>query len=678
MQLITVLLVILAAAISLAIVIYQYPGIRRRHQRFYLYLAILRFIGIFGILLLLINPKFIKNQYFLEKSNLILLVDNSSSISNGGMNDEVENIVNEFTDNGQIRDKFDLSLLAFDRNLSAADSLTFDKEVTDIYNALRTVQRTYANRSTAVVLLTDGNQTIGADYEFMNSPESQVIFPIVLGDTTNYEDLQIDRVNINKYAFLNNEYPVEILVSYQGESEARIPLTISINGSTRHRETINLDRHDNSRSVEVLLQANSVGIKVINVQVGTLENEKNTTNNQHKTAIEVIDEKTVVTIVTELNHPDIGALKKSIESNNQRTVQVFKPSVDDLSSLEIADVLILYQPIRTFEGVYGIIENRKLNYFTITGPGTDWNFLNQRQNSFQKNSFNQTEFVTPLLNAGFTSFDISGISVDNFPPLNTTLGDLLITRTFEGLLDQRIKGVDMDDPLLAMLRSNAQREAVLFGENIWKWRMQTYRDENKFESFDEFIGKIILFLATDEARQRLSVDYETIYRDVNDAKIRAAYFDEAFEFDKNATITLKISGVDNEVILEYPMLLKGSFYEVDLSGLPAGTFNFTLSVQDQNLSRSGQFSILDFEVEKQFLTTDFKKLQRLAERSGGRSYFPDQSADLVNELNENEQLKPTQKSEQNIVSLIDFKTLLAIVVAAFAIEWFIRKYNGLI
>ncbi|MGI9545674.1 MAG: vWA domain-containing protein [Flavobacteriaceae bacterium] len=678
MQLITVLLVILAAAISLAIVLYQYPGIRKRHQRFYLSLACLRFLGIFGILLLLINPKFVKDQYFLEKSNLILLVDNSSSISNSGQNDIVENIVNEFTGNRRILEKFNFSTLTFDRNISASDSLTFNKKVTDIHNALRTVQRTYANRSTALVLLTDGNQTIGTDYEFMNSTASQVVFPVVLGDTTNYEDLQIDRVNVNKYAFLNNEYPVEILIRYQGESEAVVPLTISVNGSSRHREMISLDGQNNSRTISVLLRANTVGMKVINVQLGTLDNEKNTANNQHKTAVEVIDEKTEVTIVSELNHPDIGVLKKSIESNNQRKVQFLKPSVDDLSMLETADILILYQPIRTFEAVYSIIENRKLNYLTITGPGTDWNFLNQRQNSFQKNSFNQSEFVSPLLNAGFTSFDISGIAVEDFPPLNTTLGDLLITKAFEVLLEQRIKGVDMDDPLLAVLRGNAQREAVLFGENIWKWRMQTFREENNFEIFDEFMGKIILYLATDEARERLSVDYETIYQDVNEAKIRAAYFDQAFEFDKNATITLNISGVDNEVILEYPMLLKGSYYEVDLSGLPAGTFNFTISVQDKNISRSGQFSILDFEVEKQFLTTDYKKLQRLAERSGGRSYFADQSAEMIDELIENEQFIPTQKSEQNIVSLIDFKVLLAIVVAAFAAEWFIRKYNGLI
>ena len=78
------------------------------------------------------------------------------------------------------------------------------------------------------------------------------------------------------------------------------------------------------------------------------------------------------------------------------------------------------------------------------------------------------------------------------------------------------------------------------------------------------------------------------------------------------------------------------------------------------------------------MTADHEKLNRLAERSGGRNYFPDQSEELINNLIGDERFKPTQKSEQNIVSLIDFRILLALVVGAFTAEWFIRKYNGLI
>ena len=55
--------------------------------------------------------------------------------------------------------------------------------------------------------------------------------------------------------------------------------------------------------------------------------------------------------------------------------------------------------------------------------------------------------------------------MENFPPLSISLGDLLITDPFESLMEQRIRGVDLGDPLLALVNSAEKREAVLFGEN---------------------------------------------------------------------------------------------------------------------------------------------------------------------------------------------------------------------
>jgi len=50
---------------------------------------------------------------------------------------------------------------------------------------------------------------------------------------------------------------------------------------------------------------------------------------------------------------------------------------------------------------------------------------------------------------------------------------------------------------------------------------------------------------------------------------------------------------------------------------------------------------------------------------------------LIDNLLADAQFVPTQKSNQNVVSLIDFRILLAIIVMALTTEWFIRKYNGL-
>ena len=98
----------------------------------------------------------------------------------------------------------------------------------------------------------------------------------------------------------------------------------------------------------------------------------------------------------------------------------------------------------------------------------------------------------------------------------------------------------------------------------------------------------------------------------------------------------------------------------------------------ERLSKSGSFRILDFDVEQQFLSANAKKLERVATNNGGKAYYPDQEQELINDLLANNQFLPVQKSTKNVVSLIDFSVVLAIMVLALATEWFLRKYNGLI
>lgn len=103
-----------------------------------------------------------------------------------------------------------------------------------------------------------------------------------------------------------------------------------------------------------------------------------------------------------------------------------------------------------------------------------------------------------------------------------------------------------------------------------------------------------------------------------------------------------------------------------------------VSVENYQKSETGSFVINEFNLENQFVSSDYLKLEKLATKSGGKLYYPSQIDELISDLEENDTYVPTEKSTENIVSLIDFEILLAIIVFAFASEWFIRKYNGLI
>ncbi len=673
MQTTTVLLIILAALAALSFAVFQYYTHIKSKSKLHYILALLRFLSLFGVLLLLINPEFTKTDYTLEKTNLIVLTDNSSSMK---FEDEKMNtFIKDLEDNTDLMNRFELQKYVFGASLTESKDLSFTEKNTNIASALTAVNEIYKGSNAAIVLLTDGNQTLGRDYVYLNDANKTPVYPIAFGDTTNYEDIKIDQVNSNKYAFLKNKFPVETYVSYQGKNNVKAQYSIKIEGRTVFSKAVNLSPSNTSTVLNASIQANSVGVKPVTIEISALDNERNTKNNSKKLAIEVIDEKTKVAIVSEVLHPDLGTFKKAIESNRQRSV-VFKKPTDSQKSFEDIDVFILYQPTRSFKTIFDYIKQKKAGLFTVAGTAADLNFLNGLPSNYEIEVGYPIQEVRPERNSAFSSFDISNFKLDDFPPLASDAGPLS-NQDYETLLYMNVLGRTTEIPLLLSSEKNNNKELLLLGENIWKWRMQSYRNESNFENFDEFIGKLMLYLSSNKAKSRLNIEYNRIYDGGTNTTIKASYFDASFVFDPNANVSITINNKTKTYSKTLPMLLKNGFYEFDVIDLPADDYNFTVKVKDENRSKSGSFTVLEFDIEQQLLTTDYKKLGQLANKTNGLLFYPNQSNTLITELYESEQFSPTQKSTKNIVSLIDFRILLALIIAALTAEWFIRKYNGL-
>ncbi|MGB5463520.1 MAG: VWA domain-containing protein, partial [Aureibaculum sp.] len=82
--------------------------------------------------------------------------------------------------------------------------------------------------------------------------------------------------------------------------------------------------------------------------------------------------------------------------------------------------------------------------------------------------------------------------------------------------------------------------------------------------------------------------------------------------------------------------------------------------------------------EQQFTTANVKDLKGIAEASGGSYFFIDKTNDLIETLLSDKRYTTVQKSTEKTVSLIDWKLLLGIVLFLLSLEWFLRKYRGLI
>ena len=92
----------------------------------------------------------------------------------------------------------------------------------------------------------------------------------------------------------------------------------------------------------------------------------------------------------------------------------------------------------------------------------------------------------------------------------------------------------------------------------------------------------------------------------------------------------------------------------------------------------GTIEILDFNIEQQFINADIQKLKQLATHTKGVAYFDTELDKLLSKLGSDNRFSSIQKFTKKIVPLIDIKIGLLLLILSLAIEWLIRKYNGLI
>ncbi len=672
----TIIYIVFSGIISLILSIFMYGFKTKYSKRLKWIFGGLRFFTLFFILLLIINPKFSFESFTIEKPSLSILIDNSSSIAELGQEQNTKDLIEIIEQQQDLNSKFNISYFSFGDSFEKYDSLNFKEKNSNLSKALKESDDLF-NEITPTIFITDGNQTLGNDYEFTSRILQNPVYPIILGDTINYSDLKIEQLNTNRYAFLKNQFPVEVMLLYNGNEEIVSNFNIYQGNAIAYSETIRFDQVTNSQTLTFTLPANSVGLKRYRAQLAPLDDERNTINNSKQFAVEVIDESTNILLVSNIIHPDLGMLVKSIETNEQRKVTLVKPQ-EALSIIADHQLIILYQPDRSFMNVYSEVKKLKKNSLLISGANTDWNFLNEIQDKFQKEVTNQPEDVAGSLNLNYGSYSIDDIGFDDFPPLKTYFGALSITVPHDIIFDQTINGFNTESPLLATTEIDGQRESILDGAGIWRWRAYSYISTESFKGFDEFLGKLIQYLASNKRRSRLEVDSKSFYYNNDIIRLSAQYFDKNFVFDPRGSLSISVTNKVSNESFDFPLLLKRNYYMIDLNSLPSGEYDFTVSVNDDPVSRSGSFSILEFNVEQQFLNANVTKLQRIATNTGGKSYLITESESLLNELVNHEQYRAIQKSEQKIVPLIDWKYLLLFIIISLTLEWFIRKYNGLI
>lgn len=654
---------IIAFITALLLSAFQYLYKRKVYELF-----ILRFLVYFLFFVLLINPKITHQKKEVTRPTLYVLSDNSSSIKKQNQDSILIDLLKQLK-KSLLKDKFELQFFKFDREIIPSDSLDFRGKKTNLSEALEALKFLYMRRQpVAVVLLTDGQANTGKNYRYsLQNNTALRVFPVVLGDTTHYEDLKIDLLNHNPYVYKNNRFPVEIFISAQIEKQVEAYLKIYEQNNVLFEKKIKLSPDQKSVKIQAELKANQTGTHHYTARITGLRQEKNHLNNTKYFSVEVIDNMRKVLLISSLIHPDLGAIRRSLESDPYIKLTLKKPD-EKIDYVQYQSIL-LYQPKQNFGSVLSQIKKLKKPWMIISGTKTDWDFLNKQKLFFSKLKvgINKEQFF-PYKNDAFSLFHLSDLQLDNYPPLEDFFGNINFNESVETAYYSQIQSIKTQQPLLAF--NTLKREGVLLGENLWQWRMQAGLND-EIDSFEQLWKQVIRYLEQNPEKKSLRLEYEKQFFQGDDISIIAHFLNKNLEPDTKVQAFLHLNNRE-----KIPMFLENNYYRVNLNQLVPSDYTFMVSNEDGSIKKYGKFSVLPFDLEDKNLQANLNDLQGLANNTQGKLYFPSQIKQLIDHLLNDKQFYSVANYKTTQTDLIDYRYILGLIVLLLSLEWFLKKLRG--
>ena len=626
---------------------------------------------------MIFNISFEQNSYSKIKPKLVVLLDNSQSISFLNKDNELKEILNAVKGNDILNNKYDIEYFTFDDDIKPLDSMTFSATQTNISRSINSVNSLFKNEISPIILVSDGNQTFGESYSY-NFENKKNIYPVILGDTIENIDLKIDKINLNKYTFLNNKFPVEFFLNYNGSHEIESDFVISQNNKNIFRKKILFSKTNNSVNFTTYLNSSKVGLTKYKAKLSTVEGEIISSNNIKNFAIEVIDQKIDIALVSNISHPDLSFYKSIFKNKKNINIDILLPS-EFVNNANRYQTAIIYQPDDSFKLVFDALDKYKTNSFLVLASKTDLYFTNSRLNSFNHELTSKVELTQAITNSSFVDLTLNEVDFTNYPPLKTNFGDIELTNNNQIILHKVINGIKTSKPLLfTNTISSNSRQIIFLAEDVWKWRIYCFKKNSNFDKIDSYFESIFQYLSTRKLSDRLQVSHELIYDGTMPVVFRAKFYDENFNLNFSNSFQLEVKSKKSGDLLFYELGLKDESYEVNLNNLNPGEYNYVIRSIDRKYSKAGKFEILPYNAETQFLNSNYSELKMLAKFSNGLSFTNINFDKLISKLVKNEQYKTVTNLEKKSLPLIESKYLLLLMLLSLSFEWLLRKYVGLI
>lgn len=647
-------------------------------------LIILRTLGVFSLVLLLFGLFFEIDRPKTEKPIFINLIDNSQSMLNYSDSSLVKSRIEGFTEkmNAKFGDKYAITNYYIGDGITN-DSLNFSGQTTDLNEAFNYLFEEYYNQNIgAINVISDGvyNSGINPTYS-ADRIKFTPIYSLGVGDTLQKVDHLVKAVNYNKVNYYKNKFPIEIYIESYKLGGREVRLKVFKNGKLEKEERITYKKQGvDFQNVSLLLKASSVGINEYTVQLEEIENEVTLVNNKKSFFIETIDSRNKILIVSDAPHPDISAIKTTLEKdeNNEVVTVLTTEFKGDLNNYEMA--VIKGNSYELSEISRKLSEKKTAILYLLSKENYQQN-MSQFKVDLKLPRNTSTDMVQAKFNEAFQLFELSDElkrSVQLWPPLTVRFGEM---GTSNGIVmfNQSVAGVNKKSPLMFFGKNGASKYGVITGENFWRWKIANFQQSGSSKEFNELIFKVKQYLSNKKSMSPLQVELPDRINTNEELYINASIFNASLEPIVGPDINLVLTNKEGkERKLTFTQL--SNSYGLDAGRLSKGIYSWqaTTIFNGKTYSKKGEFIVSDISMESLSTKSNFNLLKKISQQSRGKFYPLSDYTNVLNDIEKRDDIVAVQYSQKEYEDLISMKWIIALIVLFFGVEWFIRKYNGLI
>ena len=681
------LLAILLAAAGIALLLYfknkQNSELSKTQLRI---LMSLRFVSFFFIAFLLLSPFLRSLKRIVQAPIIITAWDNSASMTTSPdslrIGENIRAIQNEVEQ--KLSEDFDVVSYIFGNDVEQNKPLNFEAKTSDYSKLIQSINDIYFNQNIgALIIGGDGIFNRGENPLNMVDNVGFPVYTIGFGDTTTVADSRIQNLSTNRTAFAGNKFPVEVDVQFSKARNKTLKLSILHNDTELAHAMLTPPNDNYFTTKEFILDADTPGLQHYTARIETLKNEPNTSNNSYDFVVNILENKQKILILSDGWHPDIGAIKNTLEEQKSYDVSVFTedpyPNNPDQFNL-----LVLNQLPTSRKSISTLIkkaEKSRIPLLYIVGNKT---FLPQFNILVPEVQIvplaGSGEEAQATINPAYATFKLSDDfreTLPKFPPLQVPFADYDLAEGYTPLFYQKLKNIETGKPLIATGKTEGRKIGFIFGEGLWRWRLFDYYQNQSHSSFYELINQLIQYLSLRENEDNFIIDYKPIYAETDDIILNAEVYNDAYERVTDGEVNITITNSLGEEF-DFTFDKQVEDYYLNAGLLPVGDYSFNAEVTlgNETYSEKGNFTIVAVNLEQLITQAQHNTLYQLADLTGGAFYLPDKTAALIAELKSDKKPKATSYYQEMVSELLNLRWIFFIVLLLLSVEWFLRKYWG--